>query len=311
MANPSFSIIVVNYNGGLLVEGCIKSVLRYTSDFELILVDNGSTDGSDQTVAKLYPKAIIRKNVRNLGFAQANNIGIRIASAARIVLLNPDTVVTAKWMENLSSCAGSSDEIAIVTPKLLRPDGVTFDELGHRFEFKTGYTRPIGTGETDRGQCDIEREITSCSFACVLIKKEVFEEVGNLDDKMRLYFEDVDFCIRARIAGWKVVYCPNSLVYHVRGGLTTKRSEGLRRNAIAYRLRIMLKCYSTRNAMTYGTARIVRDLVSVLAGIKNRDLQYSLSYLRSPFWNLANLPIRERKRVQTSRKIADREIVVT
>lgn len=304
---PSYSIIVVNYNGGSLIAKCIESVVRFTDDFELILVDNGSTDGSDLAIAASHPKIVILKNRSNIGFSRASNMGILHARGPWIILLNPDTTVTPDWLGNLSECMKSSPRHGIATPKLMRPDGTIMDEAGLNFDFSTGYTRGRGAGEVDNGQFNGRREIPSCSFACAMIRRDVFKEIGLLDEKMFLYYEDVDFCLRARIAGWKVIYCSESLVYHTRGGLTP-RSSVFRRNAIAYRLRIMLKCYDFHNVLKYGAARIFRDVVAMAAGIKNNDLDYFLSYLRSPFWNIINLPIQERRTVQSKRRVYDSEI---
>ncbi len=303
-----FSVIIVNYNGGSLVRHCVDSVFKYSRNFELIFVDNQSTDNSDLDVARRFPAVLTLKNKDNLGFARANNIGIRRAKGQWIVLLNPDTVVTPGWLDALTKCAQSSPEIGIATPKLLRPDRRTLDSTGHLFNFRTGFSVDRGSDEPDEGQYDSVQEVPSCCFACALIKRQLIEDIGLLDEKMVLYFEDIDYCLRARIAGWKVLYCPSSVVYHARGGLTCKRSSTLAKNTIAYRLRIMLKCYSLTNVLRYGTERILRDILAMVAGIKNNDLRYFLSYLRSPMWNLLNLPIQERHMAQSRRRTLDKEI---
>src|SRR4029077_17769390 len=110
------------------------------------------------------------------------------------------------------------------------------------------------------------------------------------------------------MAGWRVVYCPRSVIYHSRGGVTPVSFIGVQRKAVAYRLRIMLKCYSPRNAILFGVARSLRDLVSTIAGIKNNDLAYSYGYFRSPFWNLFHFPVKERVLAQSRRRVSDEEI---
>ena len=300
-----YSIIIVNYNGGPKLHDCIESVFQFTSNFELILVDNGSSDNSTSPVAKHFPQTSIVKLPENIGFARANNLALRRARGQWIVLLNPDTKVTRRWIEGLINCGATSSDIGIVTPKLLRMDGLTIDSTGHDFDFRTGYTRDRGAGEVDKGQYDLAEEVPSCCFACVALKREAIVEVGLLDDKMFLYFEDVDYCIRARISGWRVMYCPASVVFHARGGLTPRSSNRVQHDAVAYRLRIILKCYTRWNAMKYGLERAFRDLKSSVAGIKNKDFEYSRGYLRSPIWNLLNLPIKERELAQLRRKASD------
>jgi GT2 family glycosyltransferase len=302
---PKYSIIIVNYNGGDLILKCLESVFQHTSNFELILVDNGSTDGSSRTASDHFPRIILLVNEGNLGFATANNLGVSKARGEWIVLLNPDTIVTHSWLETMVKSAESSTEVGIVTPKLLRPDGRTIDSTGHVFNFRTGYSSDRGNGEPDVGQYDDEEEVPSCCFACAAIRRSVFDRIGSLDEKMILYFEDVDYCIRTRIAGWKVLYCPRSVVLHVRGGVSPKKSTPWGKRAVAYRLRIMLKCYSARSVLKYATMRIVRDFVSMAAGIKNNDTDYFLTYFRSPTWNLMNLPCYERGLVQSTRMVPD------
>jgi GT2 family glycosyltransferase len=301
---PKYSIIIVNFNGGPLIMKCLDSVFQHTSDFELILVDNNSTDQSAAEAIRRYPQITLLKNQRNLGFAAANNVGIGKSRGSWIVLLNPDTIATNGWVESLGRCSAVS-EIGIAGPKLLRMDGRTIDSTGIVFNFKSGLSYDRGSGETDLGQFDKPESVSCLSFACAAIRREVIDTVGLLDEKMVLYFDDIDYCVRALIAGWRVMYCPNSVVLHARGGVTPKSFTRAQRQAVAFRLRIMLKCYNLHNAMRYGFLRIANDVVSSIAGLKNNDFEYFRGYLRSPFWNLLNIPIGERKRVQSSRRIPD------
>ena len=301
---PKYSIIVVNYNGGQLLLNCLESVFQHTNDFELILVDNNSSDHSVPQAVARFPQIALVRNETNLGFANANNGGLRRVRGQWIVLLNPDTLVTNNWLDHLVQ-SGVSSGAGIVAPKLLRLDGQTIDSTGLVFDLKTGLSHDRGSGAADRGQFDQEELIPCCGFACAAIRREVIHMIGVLDQKMILYFEDIDYCIRARIAGWPILYCPRSVVLHARSGVTPRSFGRVQKWAVAYRLRIMLKCYGLRNAIRYGVLRVFHDFVSMLAGMKNNDLEYFLGYLRSPIWNLLNLPISERTLVQSTRKISD------
>jgi GT2 family glycosyltransferase len=247
------------------------------------------------------------KNERNLGFAAANNVGIRKARGDWIVLLNPDTIVTGNWLEELVKC-GTPMKIGIVGPKLVRFDQRTIDSAGLSFNFKTGLSFDRGSDETDLGQFDTVEPVTCLSFACAAVKREVIDTIGLLDEKMVLYFDDIDYCVRARIAGWNVLYCPNGVVLHARGGVTPKSSTRLQRRAVIYRLRIMLKCYNRRNAIKYGLLRIANDMISAVAGLKNNDFEYFRGFIRAPLWNLVNIPLAERRQVQSTRRISDEEL---
>jgi GT2 family glycosyltransferase len=301
---PKYSIIIVNFNGGTMLAKCLDSVFQHTADFELVLVDNNSTDQSSEEALVRFPTITLVKNARNVGFAKANNVGIMKAKGDWKVLLNPDTIVTSHWLVRLIECA-TSPRLGLVGPKLVRLDKRTIDSTGLMFNPKSGLSYDRGSGEADEKQFDRAEPVPCCSFACVAIRGEVIQTVGLLDERMVLYFDDIDYCIRARVAGWEVWYCPTSVVLHSRGGVTPKSSIRLQRQAVAYRLRIMLKCYDRRNAIKYGLARIIRDVLSAMAGVKNNDVEYFLGYLRSPLWNLLNLPIQERRVVQSGRKATD------
>lgn len=194
------SIVVVNYKVPDLLEKCIQSIRRYTTDYEILIHDNSPP----------HP---------NLGFARANNLLIRKAQGSYIVLLNPDTWVTEGWLDRLIATAESDPKIGVVQSKTLRPNGL-LDSTGHRYTFVYGVYMPGDRGalEPDRGQYDHQTELKTATFASVLIKRKVFETSGLLDEKIFLYCEDMEFCLRAARHGWRIVYCPSSVVYHVRHG---------------------------------------------------------------------------------------------
>lgn len=183
-----------------LVEKCLQSIREHTMDYEVLVHDNSPPNP-------------------NLGFAKASNLLIRKAQGDYIVLLNPDTWVTDGWLEKLIETAESGPDIGIVQSKTLRPNGL-IDSTGHRYTFDYGVYMPGDRGalEEDKGQYDSHTALKTCTFASVLIKRRVFETSGLLDEKMFLYCEDMEFCLRAAKHGWRIVYCPDSVVYHVRHG---------------------------------------------------------------------------------------------
>jgi GT2 family glycosyltransferase len=192
--------VIVDYKVPDLLEKCLKSIAENTSDYEVLTHDNSPPNP-------------------NLGFAKANNLLIRKAQGENIVLLNPDTWVTQGWLDELIRTAQSDPKIGIVQSKTLRPNGL-LDSTGHRYSFDHGVYMPGDRGalEPDLGQYDHDTELKTCTFASVLIKRRVFETSGLLDERMFLYCEDMEFCLRAARNGWRIVYCPKSVVYHVRHG---------------------------------------------------------------------------------------------
>jgi GT2 family glycosyltransferase len=206
----------------------------------------------------------------NLGFAKANNLLLAKAKGKYLVLLNPDTEVTPNWLDHLIKKARSDAGIGIIQPKLLRPNGL-IDSTGHAWK-RWGVPYDRGAGEVDEGQYDNETELSSCCFACALVKREVFDRVGLLDEKLFLFFEDVDFCLRAKRAGWRVVYSPNSVVYHVKhgSGVPTGRF---------YMPYIALKIFGPKRYLKM----VGFIILGIPVGLKNSDWAYTrkkLSELR-------------------------------
>jgi GT2 family glycosyltransferase len=303
---PATSIVIVNRNGGEVLAPCIESVRGNTRDYEIVLVDNGSTDNSLRLVKPGPDLRIIRLR-SNLGFAGANNVAIRATKSQYVVLLNPDTIVTASWLDKLINEAEKSPIIGVVAPKLLRPGRPRIlDSTGHVFQYQTGAAMDRGIGEPDLGQYDNKTELLSCSFACGLIRREVFEDIGVLDSHLFTLCEDVDFGIRARLAGWRVVYRPDSIVYHARGtGTKEVVKDRVNYSSTAYGLHIILKIYRPRRALRFGGIRFLMYPLRIAAGVRNRDLAYVKGNFRSAIWTLAHIPLRERLFYQRRRRVSD------
>jgi GT2 family glycosyltransferase len=303
---PASSIIIVNRNGGEVLAPCIESVRRNTWDYEILLVDNGSTDNSLSLVKQGPDLRLIRLR-SNLGFAGANNVAIRASKSRYVVLLNPDTIVTPSWLDKLVNEAEKSPMIGVVAPKLLRPGSPrVLDSTGHVFQYQTGIARDRGNGELDLGQYDRKTELISCSFACGLIKREVFEDIGMLDSHLFTVCEDLDFGMRARLAGWRVVYRPDSIVYHARGtGTKEVVKDRINFSTSAYELHIMLKVYQPRSALRFGGTKFLTYPLRIAAGIRNRDPAYVKGNVRSAIWTLAHIPLRERLYYRRRRRIPD------
>ena len=249
------SIIIVNYKVPELLRKCLSSIRENTSDYEVLVHDNSPPNP-------------------NLGFARANNLLIRRAQGEYIVLLNPDTWVTYGWLDKLIALAESDPEIGIVQPKTLRPNG-RLDSTGHSYTRIWGVDMPgdRGAEELDRGQYDNMTELKSCTFAAALIKRSVFDSVGLLDGKMFLYCEDMEFCLRARRQGWRVVYCPQSVVYHVRhGSASTVVKISPWQLYFAY---IQLKYFGIMPFLAFAFATIAR----MPEGIRGKDAHYLMKKL--------------------------------
>lgn len=214
MNNPLVSIIIVNYNGKLYLEQCLKSLTKIIyKNIEIILVDNNSSDNSLEFVKINYPNIIILKLDKNYGFAIPNNMATKIAKGDYLLFLNNDTKVTPNFINELLSVSEADQRIAILQSLLLTPTGEV-DSSGD-------YIDELGIVYSSKIIPDKVRPISSARGASMLVKRKAFEKLGGFDEYFFASFEDVDLGWRAWILGYKVVIVPSSIVYHI-GGQTIK-----------------------------------------------------------------------------------------
>jgi GT2 family glycosyltransferase len=231
--NPSVSIVVLNWNGKDDTLECLESLCRVTySNYDVVLVDNGSTDGSVPSFRQRFPHLQILETGTNLGFAAGNNIGIRWGlerGADYVLLLNNDTVVSPDFLEELVRIAEGNRRIGFVGPKIYyynyhrRKDVIAF--AGGQFRIWRGRLVQVGAGEVDRGQYDVVREVDYVEGSCLLARVEMIRTVGLLDPDYFMYWEDTDWCIRAAKAGYKAVYVPAARIWHKEPPRATGKSS--------------------------------------------------------------------------------------
>jgi GT2 family glycosyltransferase len=208
------SIIIVNFNGLSYLSNCIRSVQATTgNDVEIIVVDNNSTDGSAEQLVRDFPEIWLIRSSENIGFGSGNNIGAQQASGEFVVFLNPDTVVTSGWLDPLIKALEDDTEVGIVTPKLLlakQPEHI--NTCGNNVHI-SGITLCRGLHQ-DR-QAMAERADVGAASGCVLVmRRDLFWELGGYDDDLFLYMEDTDLSWRAQLASYRCLYIPESVVYH-------------------------------------------------------------------------------------------------
>lgn len=225
---PFVSIIIVNLNGRGYLEVLLESLtsLDYPPDkYEIIIVDNGSTDGSEQFLAQNYPGVKLIKNNANKGFAVANNQGAKAARGDYVAFLNNDTKVDKMWLHELVLPIYLEKDIACAGSKVLSMDGKTIDFAGGMINFE-------GKGfQTDFGKdiaSDIHRQYEFVPFVnggAMLVDRKVFLGAGGFDEDFFAYYEDVDFGWRLWVLGYRVILSPKSIVYHVHHGTSKLFSE--------------------------------------------------------------------------------------
>lgn len=214
---PFCSIIVLNFNGKRYLYDCFESIsrIKYPKDkYEVIMVDNGSTDDSVNFVKKNFPRVSVLRLDRNWGFAEGNNKGVEKTKGEYIIFLNNDTAVHKEWLMKLVKTASKSKDIGICGSKV----------IDKKLEAEIGEGRLNFLGIPDiRSRHDSEKECFFVSGVSMLIKKSVLSKFQHcFDPEYFAYFEDIDLCWRTRILGYKVIYVPKSIVSHEGGGTSSK-----------------------------------------------------------------------------------------
>jgi len=212
--NPLVSVIVLNYNAGELLLNCISSIKKSAyKNLEIIVVDNISTDKSQETCKEKYPDIKLIQNNENFGYCEGNNIGIREAKGDYIIILNPDTIVESNWIEALISAYNKFGE-GLYQPKHLSLNEKTvYMSAGNMLNiFGFGYARE--KGNKDENQFNKIEEIGYASGTCLFTSSAVLKKVGLFDPFIFLYHDDLDLGWRASQLGIKSYYVPTSLIYH-------------------------------------------------------------------------------------------------
>jgi GT2 family glycosyltransferase len=223
------TILVLTWNGLADTRRCLDSLRRLTAfdPYEVLVVDNGSTDGTPEYVERLGWARLIR-NADNLGFVRGNNIGIRHSDpGSDVVLLNNDIEITqADWLARLQEAAHSDPTIGVVGCRQVLPGGLLL-HAGTYMPVETLHGQQIGSLEVDVHQYQRTRDVQGIVFACVYLKRAVLDRVGLLDEDYVSYFEDSDYCLKAQAAGFRVVCCGAVTLIHNEHGATRANAADL------------------------------------------------------------------------------------
>jgi N-acetylglucosaminyl-diphospho-decaprenol L-rhamnosyltransferase len=281
------SVVVVTYNALPLLERSLESVQGY----ETIVVDHGSTDGTVDFVRERFPEARVIEQ-ENLGFGTGNNTGMRAASRDYFLLLNADAWVLGDAVERLVEFAETQPEAAVVGPKLLNPDGTLQRSVrGYpsTWRIATEYlflrklaprSRLFNAFYGAGFDHESVREAEFLGGACLLVRREAFEQVGGFDEDFFMMSEEVDWCYRFRQAGWKVLFYPGAEVVHV---LTSSANPAMFRHLVRGHLRFLAKHRGAREAERARRLMIValRLRALVFRGERGRAYREAARWLRS------------------------------
>ncbi|MDX1946100.1 MAG: glycosyltransferase [Pirellulaceae bacterium] len=304
---PLVSIVIVNTNELHHLRRCLPAIARqHYRHYEVLIVDNASTDGSLEWVAAEFPPFRIVRNEQNLGYAGANNVGFEHAEGELIAVLNPDTEVDADWLTEIVAALEANPRAGLATPKVVqmdRPDRI--NACGNDVTF-TGLTFCRGL---DRriDEFAIPERVPAVSGAAFVIRKEVLDEIGPFDESFFVYFEDTDLSLRALLAGYECLYVPTAWVKHKYiFKLSPRKCYFQERN----RYVALLRLFRWPTLLALLPALLLSEVI-VWGYLLSRGPRTMWAKLRSYFAVLAALPgiVRQRGRVQSLRRVRDRDIL--
>jgi GT2 family glycosyltransferase len=241
---PRVAVVIPNWNGARWLERCLASLQAQTyDDFEIIVVDNGSQDESIEIVRRTCPEAHCLALGRNLGFAAAVNAGIRAGRGEFVALLNNDTETDPGWLAALVGALDRRPEFALAASRMRQDARREYlDGAGDALNWY-GIPSKIGYGTLDGPEFDQEREVFGACAGAALYRRALFDEIGLFEDSFFAYIEDVDVSFRARLAGYRCLYVPSALVYHVGSATAGRDSDFALRLATRNQLLLVVRNY--------------------------------------------------------------------
>lgn len=308
-----FSIIIVSWNALHHLQQFLPSVANTEySDYEIILADNASNDGSAAWVEKHYPEVKIATFDANYGYCGGNNRAVPYATGDILIFLNNDVAVEQDWLQGLNDAFNEDDTVAAMQPKMLsfeEPD--FFEYAGAAGGYLDKYSYPFCRGrifdtlEVDKGQYDTASDILWGSGAALAIRKEVFEGMQGFDEDFEFHMEEIDLCWRIWNHGMKVRYCPESVVYHLGGGSMPMGSP--RKVYYNYRnnLRMLWKNTSSGTLPYRFPIRYKLDIIAAFRSLLTGNWEEFKAIARAhkDFWKDFHRTHRKRLQLQASRKI--------
>lgn len=313
---PLVSIIIVNWNGKDVLGDCLRSLAKlHYPNWELILVDNGSADGSEKLtnlVSKQAKRIKLIINKENVGFAKANNQGYVGARGKYVLLLNNDTQVNEDLLSLLVKRISKDPKIGVIQPKVrLMAKPSHLDTVGSYLTI-TGFLQHWGYLQKDSDEFSRETLIFSAKGACMLIRREVIEKVGLFDDDFGSYFEETDFCWRVFLAGYIIIYYPDAEILH-KVGYSSKRQDQIFVNYNAFKNRIasLLKNLELVSLLIFVPIHLAIILGLAVYYLITGQFNKSRMIVESIGWNIINLKSIWRKRytIRKFRVVKDNDLL--
>lgn len=301
------SVIIVNYNDVQAITRCLLSLHRQDyASFEVIVVDNASSDNSADLIERDFDWVKIIRNSENKGFGQGNNIGASIATGSILAFLNPDTEADPDWLSALARSFNMYPEADLVTSKIvLMSDESVLNSAGNIIHY-TGVSCCRGLGESSERYSEPEWDL-SISGAAFAVRRAVFDDIGGFDPLLFLYHDDVDFSLRSKLAGYRSLYAPSCRVKHdFCLTLPARKWFWIEQN----RLAVMIKIFSWHTLLLLLPAIVFVELLTCLY-LLLQGYEYILAKLTSYIWLVQNYKDIQRSRAiaQQKRRVSDGQML--
>ena len=301
------AVVILNWNGKKFLEKFLQNVIEYSEHVaEVIVADNASTDDSVDFLKQNFPQIRLIQNAENGGFSKGYNDALKHVEADYLVLLNSDIEVTENWIQPVIDVMESDQTIAVCQPKIRSyDDREKFEYAGaaggfiDRFGYPFCRGRVFETIETDQKQYDDVCEIFWATGAAMFVKASVYNEFGGLDEDFFAHMEEIDFCWRVKNAGYKIMYCPNSTVFHIGGGTLPKNSS--RKTYLNFRnnLSLLYKNLYSRDLFFVFFMRCFLDEVAALKFLLGGSFGDFFAVWKAQFYFVKNfLRIRKKRKQQ-------------
>ena len=236
---PLISLIIVTYNSAALLPRCLAAIAATSyPNYEVLIIDNASSDGTPQLVAEHYPHVRLLANSENLGFGRACNQGARVANGELLVFLNPDVIVAPGWLGILARHMAEQPQAGIICPQTL-----------YSYQSPPHATRPVA-------------DTAAVPGCAMLVRRAAWQQLGGFDERYFLYWEDTDLCWRAWLLGWRVLEDFEAYVYHERGGSAGSQQWDAERTKNS--LRTYLKTMRWRRAVPFALLLAIKTMAKLL-----------------------------------------------
>ncbi len=312
-AVPLISVLIVNWNGEKWLKNCLDSLKAQTyKNYEIIFIDNASTDGSVNFVKQHHPDIKLIQNDENVGFAGGNNIGYKHSEGQYILLLNNDTIVEPGFLNKILMAFEKIPNLGSVQAKLVLMDDRKKLDVAGSYWTDTGFLYHYGFGKNE----SLEKYNKPMPFfsnkgAAMLISRTAIERVGLFDDDFWCYYEETDFCHRLWLAGYECWYWPGATVFHAMGGTSLAfKNDFIQYHNFKNKLLSFIKNFEYHTLLWLLPVFLLEVVGLASFWLLKGKFKHAVSIMNAISWNIHHLPqtLKKRKSVQDLRQVSDKTI---